>query len=56
MLIMSSDSYTRKAYKEIYFTNSDVSFEFFYKNMANLLIDLISEQNIYRANKRCSVS
>jgi len=49
---MSSDSYTMKAYKEIYFSNSDVSFEFFYKNMANLLIDLISEQNIYKANKK----
>lgn len=49
---MQSDSYTRKAYKEIYFSNSDVSFEFFYKNMTNLLVDLISEQNIYRANRK----
>lgn len=49
---MQSDSYTRKAYKEIYFSNSDVSFEFFYKNMENLLIDLISEQNIYKTNRK----
>lgn len=49
---MESDSYTRKAYKEIYFSNSDVSFEFFYKNMANLMVDLISEQNIYKTNRK----
>jgi len=49
---MDGQTYTRRAYQEIYFTNSDVSFEFFYKNLGNILIELISELNLYTINKR----
>lgn len=49
---MEGDSYTQKAYKEVYFSNSNVSFEFFYRNMGNLLIELISELNLYTINKK----
>ncbi len=49
---MEGNSYTNRAYKEIYFSNSDVSFEFFYKNMADVILSLISEQNLYNVNKK----
>lgn len=49
---MEGQSYTQKAYKEIYFSNSDVSFEFFYNNLATVLKDLNSELNLYVINKK----
>jgi len=49
---MEGQAYTNRAYKEIYFSNSDVSFDFFYKNMGEVLTGLIIDQNLYKSNKK----